>query len=48
MMLKKMFQKYRDKIIHTNKLTEGDKWNSLYENIEMLKDIARDLYLNID
>ena len=48
MMLKIMFQKYRDKIIHTNKLTEGDKWNSLYENIEMLKDIARDLYLNIN
>lgn len=47
-MIREMIGHYNNRIKKTNKLTESDKWNSLYEHIEMLKDIARDLYLDIN
>lgn len=48
MMLRIMIKDYEDKINKTNKLEESSKWKSLHEDIEVLKAIARDLYLDIN
>ena len=48
MMLRIMIRDYEDKINQTNKLEESAKWKSLHEHIEVLKSIARDLYLDIN
>ena len=48
MMLKTMIRDYEDKINQTNKLEESSKWESLHEHIEVLKGIAKDLYLDIN
>lgn len=48
MMLKTMIKDYEDKINQTNIIKESSKWESLHEHIEVLKAIARDLYLDIN
>lgn len=48
MMLRIMIKDYEDEINQTNIIKESSKWESLHENIEVLKDIARDLYLDIN
>lgn len=48
MMLRIMIRDYEDKINQTNKLKESSKWKSLHEHIEVLKGIAKDLYLDIN
>lgn len=48
MMLRIMIKDYEDEINQTNKLAENSKWKSLHEDIEVLKAIARDLYLDIN